>query len=160
MKRALIVLSLAAGGLILSGCSAATSSYDEVRIEADEVLRQVSDLVPEPKDVVPTEGIQPYSCDDDLIFGKSKGKFYTGQWAVFVDESFDIASFISTVPDALGDGWSEQSLGVPVNFAQVYLVRDSPRMSLTVRELTIDGRKAIDLLAISRCGILPATPAP
>jgi len=160
MKRVLAVLGLATGVLILCGCAADTPTYDEVRAEADKVLQQVSDLVPEPKDVVPTEGIKPYGCDDDLIFTKGRGKFYTGQWTVFVNESFDIPAFIGAFPDALGDGWSEQSLGVPVNFAQVYLVRDSPRMSLTVRELTIDGRKAIDLLAISRCGTLPATPSP
>ncbi|KTR95926.1 hypothetical protein NS220_04065 [Microbacterium testaceum] len=160
MKHPLTVLALTAGMLILCGCAAAAPTYEEVRAEADEVLQEVADLVPEPKEVIPTEGIEPYSCKDELIFGKGKGKFYTGQWAVFVDESFDIPSFIAQVPDALGAGWSEQTLGVPVSFAQVYLVRDFPRMTLTVRELTIEGRKAIDLLAISRCGTIPETPAP
>lgn len=160
MKRSLVLLALSTGVLILSGCAHSSPTYTEVRAETDEVLQQVVDLIPEPKEVVPTEGIKPYSCDDELTFGKGDGKFYTGQWAVFVDETFDIRAFIGQFPTALGAGWRATDLDVPVNFAQIYLVRDSPSMSLTIRELTINDRKAVDLLAISRCGTLPATPAP
>jgi hypothetical protein len=160
MKKALALLALAASALVFSGCADSPPSYDQVRDETDGVLQQVAELVPEPKEVVPNDEFEPYSCDDKLIFGTHRGSFYTGQWAVYVDDSFDIPSFIARFPDLLGSGWKAQDLGVPVNFAQVYLVREDPRMSLGISERTIDGRKAIDLLAISRCGILPETPAP
>jgi hypothetical protein len=79
---------------------------------------------------------------------------------VFVDDAFDIPAFIEKVPEALGEGWRTAELGVPMHHPLVYLVRDTPRMSLSVEESTFDGRKAVELLAISRCGILPETPAP
>ncbi len=160
MKMPLALLALTATALALGGCAASTPSYGQVRDETDEVLRQVVDLVPDPKEVVPTDEFAPYSCNDKLIFGTRKGSFYTGQWAVYVDDSFDIPAFIAQFPDLLGDDWQARDLGVPVNFAQIYLVREAPRMSLGISERIIDGRKAIDLLAISRCGTLPATPAP
>lgn len=127
-------------------------SYTEVRSETLDALQFVSDLVPGPTEIVATPEFDPYSCDDGLTLSGGSGSFYTGQWAVFVDDSFDIPRFIEEVPHLLGDEWHVEELGVPVNFAEVYLVRDSPRMTLTVEENTVDGRKAIDLLAISRCG--------
>lgn len=160
MKRMLVSLAVGAGLLMTSGCARTTPTYEEVRAETDDVLLQVADLIPEPKTVRSNDEIGPYRCDDPLALGKGKGSFYTGQWLVFVEESFDIPAFIERFPDALGEGWHAESLGVPVSFPQVYLVRDSPRMSLTVEESTFDGRKAVEVLAISRCGTLPATPAP
>lgn len=160
MNKTFALLALTAAALVLSGCATSLPPYDQVRKETDELLQQVVDLVPDPKEVVPTDEFAPYSCDDKLIFGTRRGSFYTGQWAVYVDESFDIPSFIAQFPNLLGDDWQAKDLGVPVSFAQAYLVREAPRMSLGISEKTIDGRKAIDLLAISRCGTLPATPAP
>lgn len=131
-----------------------TPTYTEVRNETLAVLQMVADLIPEPKEVVRTPEFDPYSCGDDLTFGRGSGAFFTGQWALLVDDGFDIPRFIEGVPDLLGSDWRVEELGVPVNFAEVYLVRDSPRMTLTVEESTVDGRKAVDLLAISRCGRL------
>jgi len=160
VKTALALSALTASALMLSGCAYSTPTYDQVRDETNDVLHQAADLIPDPKEVVPNEEFEPYSCGDDLIFGTRKGSFYTGQWSVYVDDSFDIPSFVARFPGALGDGWRAKDLGVPVNFAQIYLVRDAPRMSLGISETMIDGRKAVELLAISRCGTLPATPAP
>lgn len=154
MKKALALVVLTAGALLMGGCADDPPTYEEVRAETDDVLEEVAALVPDPKEIVPTEGIQPYSCSNSLTFGTRKGSFYTGQRAVFVDESFDVPSFIARFPDVLGPGWRAESLGVPVTVAQIYLVHDSPRVSLGIRETTIDGRKAIDLLAMSRCGIV------
>ncbi len=160
MKKILTALALGTALLMINGCSITPPTYDQVRAETDDVLQQVADLVPEPKVIEPNEEFEPYPCDDPLLLGGGKGSFYTGQWLVFIDETFDIPAFIEKVPGALGEGWRTEKLGVPVHHPLVYLVRDSPRMSLTVEESTIDGRKAVELLAISRCGTLPATPAP
>lgn len=154
MKATLTLLALTACALLLSGCADSPPTYDQVRAETNDVLKQVADLVPDPKEIVPNETFEPYGCGEDLTFGTGRGSFYTGQWEVYVDDSFDIPSFIDRFPDAVGDGWRAHDLGVPVNFAQIYMVRDSPRMSLGISERTVDGRKAIDLLAISRCGTL------
>ncbi|MDF2667651.1 MAG: sterol desaturase [Microbacterium sp.] len=160
MKKLLASLALGTGLLMTSSCAPMSPTYEQVRTETDGVLQQVADLIPDPKTVQSNDEIGPYPCDEPLALGRGKGSFYTGQWHVFVEDSFDIPGFVHRFPAALGDGWHSESLGVPVSFAQVYLVRDTPRMSLSVEESTFDGRKAVELLAISRCGILPETPAP
>jgi hypothetical protein len=163
-----VVVVLVAG--FLGGCSMPGPKYAEVRSETLAALQSVADLMPEPKDIVPTPEFRPYSCDDELLLSQGSGAFFTGQWALFVSEDFDIPGFINGAPQLLGAGWRVEELGVPVNFAEVYLVRDSPRMTMTIEEATIDGRKAIELLAISRCGSItdgergatwpPPTPQP
>ncbi len=160
MKKILTSLTFGTALLMINGCAITTPTYDQVRAETDDVLRQVSELVPEPKTVEPNEDFEPYPCDDPLTLGGGKGSFYTGQWMVFVGDTFDVPAFIDRVPEEMGEGWRVAKLGVPVNHPLVYLVRDSPRMSLSIEESTVDGRKAVELLAISRCGTLPATPAP
>ncbi|KTS90954.1 hypothetical protein NS183_06585 [Microbacterium testaceum] len=154
MRLALAFVAVVASALTLTGCTAPAPTYEQVRAETEEVLRQVADRIPDPKELEITEGIEPYSCSDALTLGDRSGSFYTGQWAVYVDDSFDVPSFISEFPEALGAGWRAMDLGVSSSTGQIYLVRESPHMSLGIRELTIDGRKAIDLLAISRCGTL------
>ncbi|MDF2046258.1 hypothetical protein P2P98_08810 [Microbacterium sp. Kw_RZR3] len=154
MKKILAPLTLGTAILMISGCAPTPPTYDQVRAETHDVLRQVADLVPDPKTVEPNEEFEPYPCDDQLTLGGGKGSFYTGQWLVFVEDTFDVPALIDRVPEELGEGWRIDKLGVPVNHPLVYLVRDSPRMSLTVEESTLDGRKAVELLAISRCGTL------
>jgi len=155
MKRPLSILALMTCTVLVGGCALTSPTYDEVRAETDEVLTRVADLVPDPKDIAPNDDFEPYPCDDPLILGTGRGSFYTGQWLIFVDDSFDIPAFVATFPRALGDGWQEKDLGIDVSFAQVYMVHDSPHMSLSVEETVVDGRKAVELLAISRCGVLP-----
>ncbi len=154
MRKTITSITLGIGLLMMSGCTPTPPTYDEVRAETDAVLTQVADMVPEPRSIEPNESFDPYPCGDSLSLGASKGSFYTGQWLIFVDESFDVTAFIDQFPEALGDGWRSDSLGIPVSHPQVYLVRDSPRMSLTVEERTFEGRRAVELLAISRCGTL------
>jgi hypothetical protein len=144
------------GGLIVAsaGCgSSGLPPYSEVRAETIDVLQQVADLIPEPKEISETPEFEPYPCDDAMILGNKPGAFFTGQWRIFVDETFDVANFVRSVPSLLGEPWQEESLDVPVSFAQVRLVRESPHMSLTVEESTPGDRRAVELLAISRCGI-------
>ncbi|MBB3158643.1 hypothetical protein FHS07_002339 [Microbacterium proteolyticum] len=154
----------------LCGCSTPATTYPEVRSETLDALQIVSDFVPEPKEILVTPEFEPYPCGEELALQTGRGAFYTGQWALFVQDGFDIPQFVREVPRLLGEDWRVEELGIPVNFAEVYLVRDSPRMTLKVEESTIDGRKAIDLLAISRCGAMsdeersatfpPPTPRP
>lgn len=152
MRRPLGAVALCAALILLAGCLQQRPSYKEVREETIATLQQVSDLIPEPKEIVQTPEFEPYPCGDELALGSGKGAFFTGQWAIFVDESFDVPQFIDQVPELLGEGWHEEELGIPLSFAQVHLVRDSPRMSITVEESIDDSRKAVELLAMSRCG--------
>lgn len=143
------VLALVA---FLAGCSAPATPYAEVRSETLDALQTVSDFVPEPKEILVTPEFEPYPCGDGLALQSGRGAFYTGQWALFVEEGFDVPQFVQQVPNLMGEDWRVEELGIPVDFAEVYLVRDSPRMTLKIEESTINGHKAIDLLAISRCG--------
>lgn len=152
MRVGVLVASLCLTAAMLVGCSPNLPTYAEVRAETLDVLQNVADFVPSRQAVLVTPEFEPYSCDDGLALQKGHGAFFTGQWAVFVSDDFDIPGFIDDVPQRLGAEWRVEELGVPVSFAEVYLVRESPRMTLKVEEATIDGRKAIDLLAVSRCG--------
>lgn len=154
MKRTLSVLVLVTGMVLVSGCASDSPTYEEVRAETDAVLTRVANLVPDPKEIAPNDDFEPYPCHDPLVLGTGRGSFYTGQWLIFVDDSFDIPAFIATFPDALGERWQKKDLGIDVSFPQVYMVHESPRMSLSVEETVADGRKAVELLAISRCGIV------
>ncbi|WP_285137009.1 hypothetical protein [Microbacterium sp. lyk4-40-TSB-66] len=150
----------ALGVLVLSaffgGCSAQAATYTEVRAETLDTLQTVSNFVPEPKQILVTPEFDPYPCKDVLTAQPAAGAFFTGQWALFVGDDFDIPQFVREVPHLLGDDWRVEELGIPVEFAEVYLVRSAPRMTLKIEESTIDGRKALDLLAISRCGSITA----
>lgn len=140
--------------LICPGCSVdSMPSYAQVRDETLEVLQKVTDAVPGPKEVSETPEFDPYPCGDKLAFGSQPGMFYTGQWLIYVADDVDVLAFIESVPKLLGDGWREDPLGIPVTFAQIRMVRDSPRISLTVEESLPRERKAVRLLAISRCGV-------
>jgi hypothetical protein len=150
-------------GVVSATCVGCTATelprYSEVRAETIEVLQQVADLVPGPKEISETPEFEPYPCDDALTFGNTPGAFFTGQWRIFVDETFDVADFVRTVPSLLGEPWREEPLDIPVSFTQVRLVRESPRMTLTVEESVPGDRRAVELLAISRCGIEDELPS-
>ena len=150
--RRLTASSVIVIAAFLGGCSAPATTYAEVRSETLDALQTFSDFVPEPKEILVTPEFEPYPCGEGQALQTGQGAFYTGQWALFLQDDFDIPQFVREVPRLLGEDWRVEELGIPVDFAEVYLVRDSPRMSLKVEESTIDGRKAIDVLAISRCG--------
>lgn len=158
MKPTRMLAALGASVLVLTGCSVPDlPPYSQVRAETLEVLQQVADLVPEPKEISKTAEFKPYPCDDDLALGKQPGEFYTGQWKVFVSEDFDVEAFVLGMPSVLGEGWTEAPLGLPLSFAQTRLVRESPQVTITVEESLPGDRKAVELLAISRCGVLEPT---
>lgn len=138
-----------------AGCAPTRPSYSEVRDEAVAVLEQVTDLMPYGSTPHPRPEMKPYGCGSDLLSGKgSDSAFYTGYWEVQVTEETNVSGFIDALPAKLGDQWEVEDLGIPVSFAQVHLIRKSPYLSLTVEESDRDGKKGIDLLVMSRCGVL------
>ena len=152
---ALVLIPLTTGG-----CALNQPSYDTVRAEAVAALDEIAALVPPPHEVSPEPDDEPYSCSDPLLSSRRGGAFYTGQWAVYVSDGFDFDTFIADLPGRLGDGWEERDLGIAVSFASVYLVNHEHELSVTVDEAEIDGRPALDLIVISRCGILPTDDKP
>ena len=161
MNRAIAVTALAVCMAALGGCTGQVMpSYEQVRQETLDVLREVTDLIPEHGAVSRTPEFEPYPCDDKLLLSSAEGAFFTGQWYVPVEDDFDIALFIDQFPEKLNGDWAEEDLGVPVKEPFVYLVRRSPRMTIPIEESTSNGRKAVELLAISRCGIEEQQPTP
>lgn len=152
------ILGLALVGIlsvVLAGC-APKPTYAEVRQETLDAMDEVVDLLPDHGRISQTPEFEPYGCHDQLLLGqKQNGAFFTGQWVVAVAPDFDVSRFTEQLPRLLGDGWVREDLGVPVKRAYVYLVRTSPHMTLSVGETTLDGAPAIELLAISRCGVEP-----
>ncbi len=141
--------------LLAGGCSANTPTYDAVKAEAITALEEIAATVPQPGEVLRLPEGDPYPCDDPLLLSQRDGAFFTGQWNVFVPPDFDFDTYISTLPAQLGEDWEAQDLGIEVSFAAVYLVNRERGVSVSVDEAEIDGRPALDLIAISRCGILP-----
>ena len=153
MIRKVAALATIAGVVLLGGCSQLSPpTYTEVRQETLDAMDEVVALIPSHGRIERTPEFDPYPCDDRLLLGSRKGAFFTGQWTVAVPADFDLAGFIHGVPEIL-PGWHEEDLGVPAKEPYVYMVRESPRMTLSIEESTLDDQSAIELLAISRCGI-------
>lgn len=139
---------------LLAGCSDSRPKYDDVRAEAIEALAEVEALIPGATTPRPRPEQEPFGCGDDPLSGAgSDTAFYTGYWEVEVSDDLDVPGFIEELPSKLGDGWMTEDLGVAVPFAQVHLLQKSPKLSLTVEERSRNGKKGIDLLVMSRCGV-------
>lgn len=138
----------------LAGCSASPPrSYDDVKTDAIAALQTIADLIPEPKTIRPRPEQKPYGCHDPLIGMDKDGAFFTGYWEIEVSEQVDIQEFVEGVQDRLGDGWKPEPQLIEVSFPQVNLVQEATGVSVTIEESDRDGRKGIDILAISLCGV-------
>lgn len=138
-----------------TGCAPERPSYDDVRDEAIAVLDEVVALMPDGAIPRPRPELEPYGCGDDLLSGSgSDSAFFTGYWEVEIAEEMDVPEFISSLRAKLEGQWEVEDFGIPVPFAQVHLVRTSPHVSLTVEERERNGKNGIDLLVMSRCGLL------
>ncbi|WZH36016.1 MAG: hypothetical protein PIR02_14760 [Microbacterium enclense] len=160
MKRVVGAVLAAGVALGTGGCSAASPSYDTVRDEAVEALNQIVAVVPEPKEVFRGTEQDPSSCADTLLISRHEGAFSTAHWFVFVPGTFDIETFVASLSARLGDEWKQRESGIDVSFANVDLVQQELRVSVSVEEGTSDGRRALEMIAISRCGTLAESPAP
>ncbi|MCJ1706849.1 hypothetical protein [Microbacterium sp. VKM Ac-2923] len=154
MKRSASVAIALAAIATLAGCSTGEPTYAQVRHETIAALTTIVDLIPDPRDVDTGEEQDPYGCSDALLVSQGTGWFYTGHWTAEVPPTFDVAAFIDALPTTLGDGWKQEDLGIDVNFAAVDLVQESTGVSIAVEDHSVDARRVIDVLAISRCGIL------
>ncbi|MGN7188328.1 hypothetical protein [Microbacterium enclense] len=161
MKRAMVATLLTAVILpALGGCAMNRSTYGEVREEALRSLEQVVEVIPDPKEVVPQAEGEPYPCDDPLLPTKKKGAFFTGHWFVYLPDRFNVDAFISSLAERLGEDWEERDLGVNVSFSQVDLLYKPSGFTVSVEDALTDGRPALELIVISRCGILPTDDKP
>lgn len=159
MRARHLVIVLLISATLLASCSNTRPRYDEVRAEGIEALREVESLIPGVTTARPRPEFKPFGCGPDPLSGAgSDSAFYTGYWEVEVSDELDVPGFIAELPDKLGDGWTTEDLGIAVPFAQVHLVKESPRLSLTVEERERNGKKGIDLLVMSRCGVVTPTP--
>ncbi|RWR19726.1 hypothetical protein D8Y23_07040 [Microbacterium enclense] len=139
--------------VLLAGCSLSEGpTYAEVRQETLDAMDEVVSLIPSHGRIERTPEYTPFSCSDSLLPSSGRGAFFTGHWNVAVADDFDIDGFIDRMPQVLPE-WSEEDLGVPVKEPYIYLVRKTPRMTLSLQESELDGEKAIELLAMSRCGV-------
>lgn len=159
MKARLFLSTLLICLPLLAGCSDTRPRYDDVRAEAIEALTEVEALIPGTTTPRPRPEQEPFGCGGDPLSGAgSDSAFYTGYWEVEVSDDLDVPGFIDKLPSSLGKGWETEDLGIPVPFAQVHLLKKSPKLSLTVEERERNGKKGIDLLVMSRCGVVEPTP--
>lgn len=153
MNRPAKLLLATAICIALAGCSASSPpTYDEVKTDALAALQTIADLIPEPKTIRPRPEQEPYGCHDPLIGMDQDGAFFTGYWEIEVSDQLDIREFVDGVQGSLGDGWKPEPQLIEVSFPQANLIQEATGVSVTIEESDRDGRKGIDLLAISRCG--------
>lgn len=153
MMRKVALIIVVAGASLIAGCAVFDQpTFAEVRQETLDAMDEIVALIPVRGRVEQTPEFKPYRCDDPLLLGSGDGSFFTGQWTVAVPPDFDVGGFLDRVPTMLPE-WTEEDLGVPAKEPYIYLVRKTPRMTISLEESTLDGGKAIELLAISRCGI-------
>lgn len=154
MKRA---ISGALTVVLMLGLAACASpkrlTYDEVRQDTLDSMQAVADIIPEPKTIRPRPEFEPYGCSDPLLGMNRDGAFYTGYWEVEVEEDLDVPEFVTQLRTNLGDEWVNEPQRIRVSFAQTNLVRKTTGVSVTVEERERNGKKGIDILAISRCGV-------
>lgn len=151
VTQVLLVVALACG---ISGCASGDyPTYEDVRRDTLDAMQTVIDRIPEPKVVRPRPEFEPYGCHDELLGMNKDGAFFTGYWEVEVADDLDVAQFVLDLPSELGDGWADEPQLISVSFAQTNLVQVATKVSITVEERERNGKKGIDVLAISPCGI-------
>ncbi|MDQ1137065.1 hypothetical protein QE410_001864 [Microbacterium sp. SORGH_AS 1204] len=163
MGRKLTAALLLPLTLGLGGCGLNAPTYEAVRDEVTSSLDRIVAVVPNPKEVVPQPGSDPYPCDNPLLLSRHQGAFFTGHWFVYVPEDFDIDLFIESLPGLLGDDWERVDPQVSVSFSNVDVLYKPLGLTVSVEDALSDGRPALELLAISRCGTLTGeetTPVP
>lgn len=154
MKRVTRILLVAALACGMSGCASLDHpTYEDVRRDALDAMQTIVDRIPEPKVVRPRPEFEPYGCRDALLGTNNDGAFFTGYWEVEVADDLDVAQFVLDLPSELGDGWADEPQLISVSFAQTNLVQVATKVSITVEERERNGKKGIDVLAISPCGI-------
>lgn len=155
MKRRVSAILALAAVLGLGGCGVNEPTYDTVREEVVSSLDRVVAVIPDPKEVAPQPEGEPYSCGDPLLLSNRKGAFFTGHWFVYVPEGFDIDAFIETLPGLLGEDWEVRDTQIEVSFANVDVLYKPLGVTVSVEDALAGDRPAVELLAISRCGLLP-----
>lgn len=160
MKKLAAITLVALVLLGVEGCSVDTPSYEAVQSETTQTLEKLVNVVPDPKEIVRQPEQPPYPCDDPLLMSRDRGAFYTGHWIIYVADDVDVHALLAALPTRLGDEWEERDLGIDVSFANLDLLEKDLNVSVSVQEAHIDGRLALEMIAISRCGTLPANPAP
>lgn len=161
MKRVTASLLLTALVLpVLGGCAMDRPTFDGVRGEALDSLERIAKVIPGPKEVEPQAEGKPYPCDDPLLLSNRDGAFHTGHWIVHLPEGFDVDGFINTLPGLLGEDWEVRAPAIDVSFANVDLLYKPGAFTVSVEDALAESGPALELLVISRCGILPTDDKP
>lgn len=149
MRGRLVAASaLCVAVLMTTGCVPVLPTWDTVRQEARSAMQSVVDVLPRGTVVEDRSTETPFECSGD-------GAVYTGHLVAVPAEEFDEREFLAELPVELGEGWEVDERAIlPAGPATNV---ESRLVSLSVAALRDDdGSLAVDILAISRCGEMPA----
>lgn len=162
-SKSVAVLMIASVLFALGGCGKSGPTYAAVKEDAISSLNEIIAVIPSPKEVSYQPESDPYPCDDPLLPSGLKGAFFTGHVLVYVTEGFDIPAFIEALPGLLGNDWAKRDPAIEVSFANVDMLYRPLGLTVSVEDALSIDRPALELLVISRCGILGGqdkTPTP
>lgn len=159
MKRATKTVA-AIGGVamvaLLGGCAVNDSpSYAEVRVQTEQAIRQIVDLLPDGAQYAPGDEQQPYSCGGDILplqEGPKGTAFYTGRGEATMPEGSDADSFVTGLPAALGEDWREKDPAGSVPFTTVSLTHIATGVNVSVDAIAGPDQMIVGITATSPCG--------
>lgn len=149
-RLALASLASAAGALTLAACAPVLPTYDAIRDETRAAMQEIVDEIPAGSEVDDLSTETPFGCQGD-------GVVYTGHWAVYPEPPFDSQAFVDGLTEALDGTWAANEDALESPDPSVSLLKDD--MLIRATAVDDDGRMAVDILALSRCGQSP-TPVP
>jgi hypothetical protein len=145
MRRFSIVTSLIIGAVLLAGC-VPLQTYEEAKEKTHAAMQHIVDQLPANVEIEDMTLDKPGPCAGD-------GGSYTGQWFATVDDGFDGAAFIETLPGKLPRSFREFDSGVEWSSPDVNFFHDAAYISVEFYDRR--GYHGVFISAISRCAQLP-----
>lgn len=161
-RTPLVVLAATLLVTSLAGCTMnQLPTYDEVQNETFAAMQGIVDALPEGSHIKDKSDTEPFGCGGSVVApDSSKGVFFTGHWAVYTPDGYDVQGFIDAMPGVLGDGYKTDPNVVPVGRTQADVVSVNHGIGISLDAFKTDAGSGIDILAISRCAQKPTSPTP
>jgi hypothetical protein len=146
MRRFSIVTSLIIGAALLAGC-VPLQTYEEAKAKTNAAMQNIVDQLPANVEVEVLSKGEPGPCSG------GDGGSYTARWFATVEDGFDGAAFIETLPDKLPRDFREFDSGVEWSSPGVNFFHDAAYISVEFYDRR--GYHGVFISAISGCAQLP-----
>lgn len=150
-RKLLASLAIVLCAALVTGCHAPLPAFSRVRDVAHDAAQLVINELP----ATATVG----APKSDMLGCDGEGMVYTGIWLAILDPSFDGEDFVEALPDALPSAIRIVKNMPVYSFPTFNFYYRGVFVGVTVDAFD-DGKKFVDILAVSECGILEPSPSP